>query len=44
VVPSGINCITLADMIGGHAGAVVARKSGAEMEQIVAATAEKLSK
>ena len=43
VVISRMNSIAMADMVGGHAGTVI-RKSGEEMEQIVAATLKKLGK
>jgi len=43
VVISRMNSIAMAGMVGGHAGTVI-RKSGEEMEQIVAATLKKLGK
>lgn len=43
VVISRMNSIAMADMVGGHAGTVI-RKSGEEMELIVAATLKKLGK
>lgn len=43
VVISRMNSVAMAGMVGGHAGTVI-KKSGEEMEQIVAATLKKLGK